>query len=126
MAHTKAAGSAKRTVDVAGKRLGIKKFAGQYVKSGNIIVRQHGSSFYPGVGTEQGRDFTIFAVAPGVVRFRGMTGYKRNQKYVDVIPAEKPAVKAKKTPVAKEESVEKAPAKAKVAKKPAAKKTAKK
>jgi large subunit ribosomal protein L27 len=86
MAHTKAAGSAKRTVDVAGKRLGIKRYAGEYVKPGNIIVRQHGSTFHAGVGTMLGRDYTVFAVNEGFVSFRKMTGYKRNQKLVDVLP----------------------------------------
>lgn len=86
MAHTKATGGAKRNVNVAGKRLGIKKFAGEYVKPGNIIVRQHGTKFYPGVNTEMGKDFTIFAVSEGFVNFRQMTGYKRTQKWVDVKP----------------------------------------
>ncbi len=86
MAHTKATGAAKRNVNVPGKRLGIKKFAGEYVKAGNIIVKQRGSEFYPGIATMQGKDFTIFAVAEGFVKFRNMTGYKRNQKYVDVLP----------------------------------------
>src|SRR5476649_1564304 len=86
MAHTKAAGSAKRTVDVAGKRLGIKKFAGQYVKPGNIIVRQHGTRFHIGVGTMLARYYSIFAVAEGYVSFRQMSGFKRAQKYVDVLP----------------------------------------
>ena len=86
MAHTKAAGSAKRTVDVAGKRLGLKKFAGEYVKPGNIIVRQHGSKFHAGVGTMLGRDYTVFAVNEGFVSFRKMTGHKRTQNLVDVLP----------------------------------------
>jgi len=86
MAHTKAAGSAKRTVDVAGKRLGIKRYAGEFVKPGNIIVRQHGSRFHAGVGTMLGRDYTVFAVTEGFVSFRQMTGFKRTQKLVDVLP----------------------------------------
>lgn len=97
MAHTKATGGAKRNVDVAGKRLGIKKFAGEYVRSGNIILRQRGTKFHPGLNTMLGKDHTIFAVAEGYVDFRQMTGYKRNQKWVDVNPKageEKKAVKA--------------------------------
>ena len=86
MAHTKAAGSAKRTVDVAGKRLGIKKFSGEFVKPGNIIVRQHGSHFHAGVGTMLGRDYTVFATDEGFVSFRNMTGFKRKLKMVDVLP----------------------------------------
>ncbi len=134
MAHTKAAGSAKRTVDVAGKRLGIKKFSGEFVKSGNIIVRQHGTKFHPGVGTMLGRDYTIFAVAEGFVSYRQMTGFKRAKKFVDVLTTRDAiapnAQKAKATvKTAKVESVEveveaKAPAK-KTARKPAAKKAAK-
>lgn len=122
MAHTKAGGAAKRTVDVAGKRLGIKRFGGEFVKSGNIIVRQHGTKFHPGVNTMLGRDHTIFAVADGVVSFRQMTGYKRSQKLVDVRPqVETPKAKATKAEVvAAEVEVEKA------TKKPAAKNTTKK
>jgi len=89
MAHTKAAGAAKRTVDVAGKRLGIKKFAGEFVRSGNIIVRQRGTRFHPGVNVMAGRDDTLFATIDGKVSFRNMTGYKRAKKYVDVRPEEK-------------------------------------
>ena len=127
MSHTKAGGAAKRTVDVAGKRLGIKRFGGEFVKSGNIIVRQHGTKFHPGVNTMLGRDHTIFAVADGVVSFRQMTGYKRSQKLVDVRPVvETPKATATKAEVvAAEVEVEKAP-KAKAVKKPAAKKATKK
>jgi large subunit ribosomal protein L27 len=89
MAHTKAAGAAKRTVDVAGKRLGIKKFAGEFVRAGNIIVRQHGTRFHPGVNVMAGRDDTLFATKDGRVSFRHMTGYKRAKKYVDVKAEEK-------------------------------------
>ncbi len=85
MAHSAATGSAKRTVDVIGKRLGIKKFGGEKVNPGEIIVRQRGSEFYPGVNVKQGRDFTLYATKLGFVAFRRMTGYKRHQKYVDVV-----------------------------------------
>jgi large subunit ribosomal protein L27 len=86
MAKTKAAGAAKRNVDVAGKRLGIKRFGGEFVKPGNIILRQRGTRFYPGKNTDMGRDHTIFAVAEGFVFFRNMTGPKRGQKIVDILP----------------------------------------
>ena len=86
MAHTASTGSAKRTVDVPGKRLGVKKFGGEHVNPGAIIIRQRGSKFYPGLNTGQGRDFTIFATKEGFVSFRRMTGYKRDQKYVDILP----------------------------------------
>ncbi len=93
MAHTKSQGAAKRNVNVVGKRLGVKKFGGQFVKSGNIIIRQRGTKFHPGINTELGRDFTIFAVAEGFVSFRNMRGYKQGQKLVDVL-AEPKASKA--------------------------------
>lgn len=100
MAHTKAQGAASRTVNVAGKRLGVKRFAGQAVKSGTIIVRQRGSKFHPGLNTKMGKDFTIFSVVEGVVKFRNMTGAHRAQKYVDVVESlstvKKPAKKAAK------------------------------
>src|SRR5476651_1790974 len=86
MAHTVSTGSAKRTVDVPGKRLGIKRFGGQHVNAGEIIVRQRGSTFYPGLNASQGRDFTIFAKAEGFVSFRRMTNYKRDQNFVDILP----------------------------------------
>lgn len=120
MAHTASTGSAKRTVDVAGKRLGIKRFGGEHVNAGEIIVRQRGSKFYPGLNTSVGRDFTIFATGAGFVSFRRMSGYKRNQKYVDVtekVVAQKVEVK----PEVKKVEV-KAP-KATVKKTPTAKKT---
>jgi len=89
MAHTKAQGAAKRTVNIPGKRLGIKKYAGEQAINGNIIVRQRGSKFHPGKNTRMGKDFTIFATADGEVQFRDMTGSHRGQKYVDVVPAQK-------------------------------------
>lgn len=84
MAHTKAQGAANRTVNVAGKRLGVKRGAGSAVKSGTIIVRQKGSKFHPGLNTKMGRDFTIYSTENGVVAFRNMSGAHRGQKYVDV------------------------------------------
>ncbi|MDQ7021809.1 MAG: 50S ribosomal protein L27 [Candidatus Dojkabacteria bacterium] len=80
MAHTKSAGAAKRTVNIKGKRLGIKTFGGQYVKPGNIILRQRGTKFHPGVGVGMGKDHTIFATSKGFVYFKQMTGYKKNSK----------------------------------------------
>lgn len=88
MAHTKAQGAANRTVNIIGKRLGIKKYAGQVVRSGNILVRQRGTKFHPGVNTKMGKDFTIFATAEGVVKFRNMTGAHRDQKFIDVVVAD--------------------------------------
>ena len=85
MAHSASVGSVKRTVNVIGKRLGLKKFGGEHVKPGDIILRQRGSQFYPGKNVAEGRDFTIFAVSEGFVSFRRMSGYKRTKKYVDVV-----------------------------------------
>jgi large subunit ribosomal protein L27 len=116
MAHSASVGSVKRNVNVAGKRLGIKRYGGQYVKSGEIIVRQRGSSFHPGTNAAMGKDFTIFAKSEGFVAFRRMTGHKRTQKYVDVLSMESQA----KAVTAKSEVSEVVAEK--VTKKPAAKK----
>lgn len=89
MAHTKQQGAAARTVNVAGKRLGLKRFGGEVVDVGTIILRQKGSKFHPGQNTSMGRDFTIFATKPGTVSFRNMTGFHRNQKFVDVVELKK-------------------------------------
>lgn len=97
MAHTKAQGAANRTVNIVGKRLGIKKYAGQVVRSGNILIRQKGTKFHPGVNTKMGKDFTIFATTEGVVKFRNMTGSHRAQKYIDVV--EEKASKTVKKPL---------------------------
>jgi large subunit ribosomal protein L27 len=89
MAHTKAQGAANRTVNVAGKRLGIKKYAGEIVKPGNILVKQRGTKFYPGNNVKMGRDHTLFATSQGAVKFTRMTGYKRNRKQIHVQPQKK-------------------------------------
>ena len=77
MAHKKGLGSSRNGRDSNAKRLGVKIFAGQQVKAGNIIVRQRGTRFRPGPGTQIGRDDTIFAVREGVVEFR-RSGDKRS------------------------------------------------
>ncbi|GAB4287595.1 MAG: 50S ribosomal protein L27 [Candidatus Dojkabacteria bacterium] len=87
MATTKSGGAAKRTVDPNPKYLGVKKFAGEIVKPGDIIVRQRGTKLHPGQNVGLGRDHTIFSKIHGRVKFRRMTGYKRKQKYVDVLPS---------------------------------------
>jgi large subunit ribosomal protein L27 len=129
MAHTKSQGAAKRTVNIIGKRLGVKKFSGEYVKAGSIIIRQRGSSMHPGKNAMMGRDYTIFASAEGFVSFRHMTGYKRAQKFVDVLPqiAAVSEVKVEKKPVVKAAIAKKtttAKPKTTAAKKPATKKAA--
>ena len=86
MAHKKAAsGGVKQGVQTAGKRYGLKKAGGEYVKNGNIIIRQKGTKYYPGKNTTLGRDFTISATSDGYVSFRSLTGKRRGTKAVDVI-----------------------------------------
>ncbi|MCY3973783.1 MAG: 50S ribosomal protein L27 [Candidatus Dadabacteria bacterium] len=84
MSTKKGGGSSKNGRDSAGKRLGVKKFGGEFVKAGNIIVRQRGTSFHAGDNVGSGRDWTLFALADGVVKFR-----KGKRKTVSVIPAAK-------------------------------------
>jgi large subunit ribosomal protein L27 len=69
MAHKKGQGSVKNGRDSQSKRLGVKKFGGQQVIAGNIIIRQRGTKWVPGLGVGIGRDYTIFAIIPGKVRF---------------------------------------------------------
>jgi len=92
MAHTKSQGAANRIVKVIGKRLGVKKFSDEIVKAGNILVRQRGTVFYAGKNVDMGRDHTLFAKIDGVVKFKRLTGFKRNKKQIDVLPL--PLVKA--------------------------------
>src|SRR3546814_14720263 len=81
MAHKKAGGSSRNGRDSAGRRLGVKKFGGQDVIGGNIIVRQRGTKVYPGVNVGMGKDHTLFATADGRVRFHDGT---LGRKYVSV------------------------------------------
>ena len=69
MAHKKSGGSSRNGRDSAGQRLGVKKFGGERVLAGNIIVRQRGTKFYPGLGVGMGKDNTLFALVDGVVVF---------------------------------------------------------
>jgi large subunit ribosomal protein L27 len=87
MAHKASSGGANRTVNVSGKRLGVKVYSGELVSAGSIIVRQRGTKFHPGKNTGLGKDHTIFAKVNGTVNFRAMSGFKRNQKYIDIIPS---------------------------------------
>ena len=83
MAHKKAGGSSRNGRDSAGRRLGVKKFGGEVVIAGNIIVRQRGTKIWPGVGVGMGVDHTLFAVADGQVTFRkGLKG----RTFVSVLP----------------------------------------
>ena len=74
MAHKKAGGSTRNGRDSESKRLGLKKFGGEQVIGGNIIVRQRGTKFHPGVNVGMGSDYTIFAKADGVVQFKPKAG----------------------------------------------------
>ncbi len=81
MAHKKAGGSSRNGRDSAGRRLGVKKFGGQKVISGNIIVRQRGTKYHPGKNVGLGVDHTLFAIAEGIVSFH-VSGHRQ---YVSVI-----------------------------------------
>lgn len=81
MAHKKAGGSSRNGRDSAGRRLGVKKYGGQQVVGGNIIVRQRGTKIYPGMNVGMGKDHTLFALTEGEVRFHSG---KLGRKYVSV------------------------------------------
>jgi large subunit ribosomal protein L27 len=83
MAHKKAGGSSRNGRDSAGRRLGVKKFGGEIVVSGNILVRQRGTTFHPGRNVGLGRDHTLFATVEGAVEFHTTT---RGRTYISVVP----------------------------------------
>lgn len=85
MAHKKAGGSTRNGRDSESKRLGVKRFGGQLVKAGNILVRQRGTRFHAGENVRVGRDHTLFATAEGKVEF--VTRGPNNRKFVQVISA---------------------------------------
>jgi large subunit ribosomal protein L27 len=85
MAHKKAGGSTRNGRDSESKRLGVKKFGGEAVIAGNIIIRQRGTTYRPGVNAGLGRDHTIFALVDGKVKFRARGA--NNKLHVDVEPA---------------------------------------
>ncbi len=84
MAHKKGASSSRNGRDSNPQFLGVKRFGGQVVKAGEILVRQRGTHFHPGAQVGRGGDDTLFALAPGLVLF----GTKRGRKTVSVVPAE--------------------------------------
>jgi large subunit ribosomal protein L27 len=86
MAHKKAGGSSKNGRDSESKRLGVKRFGGELVVPGNILVRQRGTRFHPGTNVGVGRDHTLYAKAEGAVVFE--TKGRKNRKRVSVIAAE--------------------------------------
>lgn len=85
MAHKKAGGSSRNGRDSAGRRLGVKRYGGEEVLAGNIIVRQRGTKVWPGDNVGMGKDHTLFATAEGVVKF---TKGRLNRSFVSIVPAE--------------------------------------
>ena len=85
MAHKKSGGSSRNGRDSAGRRLGVKKFGGEAVDAGNILVRQRGTKFWPGSNVGMGRDHTLFALAAGAVKF---VTKRDDRTYVNVIVAQ--------------------------------------
>jgi large subunit ribosomal protein L27 len=86
MAHKKAAGSSRNGRDSQSKRLGVKRFGGQAVTAGNILVRQRGTHFHPGANVGRGKDDTLFALADGEVKF--LRKGPKQRRFVTVVPAE--------------------------------------
>jgi len=84
MAHKKGQGSTQNNRDSAGRRLGVKKYGGESVIPGNIIIRQRGTKVHPGTGVGMGKDHTIYALVEGVVKFENRNA---RQKKVSVVPA---------------------------------------
>jgi large subunit ribosomal protein L27 len=87
MAHKKAGGSSRNGRDSAGRRLGVKKFGDEGVVAGNIVVRQRGTKWHPGVNIGMGKDHTLFALVDGRVRF----GTKAGRAFVSIVPAQEAA-----------------------------------
>ncbi len=87
MAHKKAGGSSRNGRDSDGRRLGVKKFGDERVLAGNIIVRQRGTKWHPGVNVGMGKDHTLFATADGRVQF----GMRAGRAFVSVVPAQEAA-----------------------------------
>ncbi len=85
MSHKKAGGSSRNGRDSRGQRLGVKKYGGQAVIAGNILVRQRGTQFHPGTNVGMGGDYTLFALTDGVVQFRHT---RKDRQCIDVITAE--------------------------------------
>lgn len=95
MAHKKGGGSSRNGRDSKSKRLGVKRFGGEFVISGNIIVRQRGTQFHPGENVGIGRDHTLFATAQGFVTFERMHG-RNGQKRISVLPQKPGQAEAEK------------------------------
>jgi len=84
MAHKKAGGSTRNGRDSQSKRLGVKRFGGEHVRAGNILIRQRGTRFHPGTNVGCGKDYTLYAKAEGVVVFE--TKGPNNRKFVSIRP----------------------------------------
>ncbi len=87
MAHKKAAGSSRNGRDTIGKRRGVKRYGGQKVRAGNILVRQLGTRIYPGKNVGMGKDFTIFAKTDGEVKFEKFRRERKLKTRVSIVPA---------------------------------------
>jgi large subunit ribosomal protein L27 len=85
MAHKKGGGSSRNGRDSNAQRLGVKKYEGEFVRSGNILIRQRGTHIHPGLNVDRGSDDTLFAIADGVVQFDFTRG---GRKRVNVLPVE--------------------------------------
>jgi len=92
MAHKKGQGSSRNGRDSKPKYRGVKRYGGQVVKAGEILVRQCGTKFFPGVGVGIGNDFTLFALRPGQVTFEGPTGKRRVAVYPYQVETAEPEV----------------------------------
>ena len=88
MAHKKAGGSSRNGRDSAGQRRGVKRFGGQPVLAGNILIRQLGTTVYPGENVGMGRDFTLYAKVDGVVKYDKFIRKRKVHKRVHIVPAE--------------------------------------
>ncbi|ACI21256.1 MULTISPECIES: 50S ribosomal protein L27 [Thermodesulfovibrio] len=88
MAHKKGVGSSRNGRDSQAKRLGVKRFGGQFVKAGNILVRQRGTKFHPGANVGVGSDYTLFALIDGIVKFERKD---KQRLKVSVYPVIEPA-----------------------------------
>lgn len=88
MAHKKAGGSSRNGRDSAGQRRGVKRYAGQSVLAGNILVRQLGTQIHPGVGVGVGKDWTLFALVDGVVQYETFSRKRKVKTRVHVRPIE--------------------------------------
>jgi len=94
MAHKKAGGSTSLGRDSAGQRLGVKLFGGQIAKTGNILIRQRGTKWHPGKNVKRGNDDTLYALAPGTVKFTkkkviGFDGNLHLRRFIHIVPETK-------------------------------------